>query len=186
MTRRGLLTRGGLIFIICIAIFIVVNIIVINYYYNDDSTNKNYVVLNEKDTEVAITNILPITDESGRKIDSSKNGMVVYKKISITNINKRTSRFRILLNVDNRTTINQKYIKVYVSDKNDKVLPFYDYVEVFTLNKLDNKNNSYILHSGKIKKGATETFIIRFWVSTFYYVNDDNEKFFGNISIYSY
>lgn len=186
MTKKGMLTRGGLIFIIFIALFVVINVIVINHHLLDDSVNKNYVVLDDKDNEVSITNILPITDEAGKLINSSKNGMVVYKKISITNLNKRTSRYRILLNIDNKTTIDPKYVKVLVSDKDDKVLPFYDYVEAFTLNKLDNKNNSYVLHSSKLKKGDSDMFILRLWISTFYYVNDDNESFYGNISIYSY
>ena len=187
MTKRGLLTRSGLIFMIIVILIIVANIIFIAYTYLNDSKNLNYVVLNDSDNDVEITNILPITDESGRKIDSSKNGMVVYKKITVTNKANRSSGYRILLNVNtSTTTIDPKYIKVLVSDKNDKVLPYYDYVEAFTLNKLDNKNGSYILHSSRLKKGKSDTFIIRFWISTFYYINDNSDKFYGNISIYSY
>ena len=112
--------------------------------------------------------------------------MVVYKKINIKNRHGRTSKYRLLLNVDKKSTLDPKYIKIIVSDENDKILDSYNYEVFLNLNKLDNKNNSYVLYSSKLKKYESTSFIIRLWVDTFYVLNDEDEKFYGDISIYSY
>lgn len=170
--------------IICLICFFC--FIGINYFYYDDTINKNYIVLSNDNNNVSITNVLPLTDESGKQINSSKNGMVVYKKISIKNRHGRTSKYKILLNIDNKSTLDTKYIKVIVSDENDKILDSYNYEDFLTLNRLDKKNDSYVLYSSKLKKGESTSFIVRLWVSTFYVINDEQEQFYGKISIYSY
>ncbi len=158
----------------------------VNYFYYDDTINKNYIVLDGTDNTVSITSILPLTDSSGKEINNNKNGMVVYKKINIKNRHGRTSKYRLLLNVDKKSTLDPKYIKIIVSDENDKILDSYNYEVFLNLNKLDNKNNSYVLYSSKLKKYESTSFIIRLWVDTFYVLNDEDEKFYGDISIYSY
>ena len=186
MAKKGLLKKSNIIFSILLIMLILLSFNLISYLYSKESNNMNYVVLDESNNSVSITNILPLTDESGRQIDSSKNDMVVYKEVVLSNKNNKTSKYRLLLDVDSNSNIDPKFIKILVSDKDDNVLKKYDYTEVLTLNKLDNKNNSYILLSSKLKKGESTSYIIRLWVSTFYTINKENENFYGNISIYSY
>lgn len=183
MAKSDLLKKSN-VFLVIVLILLCLNLI--NYLYSKDSNNKNYVVLDNSDNSFSITNILPLTDESGRQINSSKNSMVVYKEIKVINKNNKSSKYKLFLNVDNNSTIDSKFIKILVSDSNDKVLKKYDYDEALTLNKLDNNSNSYMLLSSKLKKGESTKFIIRLWVSTFYSINKSNEKFHGNISINSF
>ena len=186
MAKKGLLKKSNIIFILLLVLFILLSFNLINYLCSRDSNNMNYVVLDDSDNSLSITNILPLTDESGRQIDSSKNDMVVYKEITLTNKNTKTSKYRLLLDVDSNSNIDPKFIKILVSDKDDTVLKNFDYAEALTLNKLDNKNNSYVLLSSKLKRGESTKYIIRLWVSTFYTINKDSESFYGNLSVYSY
>ena len=186
MAKKGLLKKNNILFFVLLILLILLSFNLISFLYSKDSNNKNYVVLDDSDNTISITNILPLTDESGRQIDNSKNDMVVYKKIVLSNKNSKTSKYRLLLDVDSNSTLDPKFIKILVSDKNDNILKNYDYTEALTLNKLDNKNNSYVLLSSKLKKGESTSYIIRLWVSTFYTINKEKENFYGNISIYSY
>lgn len=156
------------------------------YANYDDSTNKKYVELVNKTDTVSIVSPLSLNDETGRNISDNKDGVTIYYKIKLKSKVDKTSNYKILFSNDIMNSIGNKYIKVLVSDKKDKILKFYDRDSFVTLDSIPTFNDSMVLHSGKLKGNDEDEFILRMWVSDFYVITDEEQVFKGKIKVYSY
>lgn len=177
-----------IILIIVIVLAIVAFLIFRNSYEKyDDSVNLNYVSLENKKSSVSITSPLSLNDETGRNITSNKNGVNIYYKIKLKSKINKTSNYKILFESDEVTnTIGSNYIKVLLSDKNDKIIKFYDRDSYLTLDSLPLFKDKIVLYTGKLKANDSDEFILRMWISDFYVITNEEQHFSGNVVIYSY
>ena len=153
----------------------------------DDSVDREYVELLNTTKKVSITSPLSLNDETGRKISSNKDGVTVYYKIKLKSKRDKISRYKILLDTNSfNSNISDKYVKVLLSSKEDKLLRTYDKKSYITLDKLPIFKNKLVLHEGRISGHITKEFILRLWMSDFYVMDKDNQVFEGFITVYSY
>ena len=183
------MSRKRSIILIIIIVFLIMMFLIFknSYAKYDDSTNLNYVSLENKTNKVSITSPLSLNDEVGRQITSNKNGVNIYYKIKLKSKVNKTANYKILFDADGVTnTIGNNYIKVLLSDKKDKIIKFYDRDSYVTLNSLPLFNDKMVLYVDKLKANQNEEFILRMWVSDFYVITDEEQHFSGKVEIYSY
>ena len=178
------------IILIVIIVFLVIIFSFLFYRFfiwHDDSVNKKYVDLENDNNKVSITAPLSLNDETGRKIDSNKDGVNVYYKIQLKSKVNKISRYKILLSVKHSDkNVEDAYVKILLATKEDKLIKFYDRDSYATLDKLPMFKNKYLLHEGRISGHSEKEFILRLWMSDFYVMDKENQKFEGRINIYSY
>ena len=152
---------------------------------NSDNTNKNYVSIVDNQ-ELVIENILPLTDEVGSTFSRSNSGSNIYYKFKIKSNYNKKAKYRILLSTkDGKEFIDNKYIKILLSDSDDNILKEYKTDSVKLVTGLEQFNNKYVVYSDSLKGGAEEEFILRMWVADSA-VYSDELIFDGKLSVYSY
>lgn len=178
-----------LLILLAILVFLCTGVVIyyLSYLEYDDSVDRGLVSINNTKTNIKITSPLSLNDETGRNITNNKNGVNVYYKVKLQNGNEKISKFKLLLDVSNVSNcIDNKYIKILVSDENDKLLNFYDRVSYPTLDSLPIFKGKIVLTDGKLRKNEKTEYILRLWASDFYVFNDDNQEFRANVEVYSY
>ena len=183
------MSKKKIIILIAVIVLLIAAFLIFRNSYEkyDDSANLNYVSLENKKSSVSITSPLSLNDETGKNITSNKNGVNIYYKIKLKSKINKTSNYKILFDVDGLTnTIGNKYIKVLLSDKNDKIIKFYDRDSYLTLDSLPLFKEKFVLYTGKIKANASDEFILRMWISDFYVITNEEQHFSGNVVVYSY
>ena len=156
-------------------------------YKNTDKpdTNKNYVYI-EDNEELVIENILPLSDEVGSSFSRSNSKSNVYYKFKIKNSYEDKVKYKILLKTKNgKDFINDRYVKILLSDKNNVTKKEYIADTTKTIIGLNKFNNKYVVYSGSLKGNGEEEFILRLWISNAS-TYDDELIFDGQLSVYSY
>lgn len=168
--------------ILCILLIVLVCIVL---YVNRDKSNKNYVYIPNNEVLV-IENALPLSDQVGSTFSRSNGKSNIYYKFKIKSNADKKCNYKILLKTNNgKKFIDDRYIKILLSDKDDNTLKDYNTDSVKVVTGLKKYDDKYIVHSGKIGKNGTDEFILRMWVSDAF-VYDDKLIFDGKLSIYSY
>lgn len=170
------------ILIICFVLFCILIAFMIN---NRDTGNKNYVTI-PNNRELVIDNILPLSDKVGSTYTKSNEKANIFYRFKVVSNNKNKVNYKILLTTKTgEQFIKDEYIKITLSDSNDKILKKYDSDSFMFLNGLDKYNKSYVLDTNTLKNKGSREYILRMWVSdvTTY---DDNLIFDGKLSVYSY
>ena len=123
-----------------LSLFIAVLIvfIVLLFSYKDDSKNMNYVRLVNPSEKLEIESIFPITDYAGKLTEKSKDKKNIYYNFKIKNYSEKNSSYKILLKVTkHENSINDKYVKILLSDDKDLILSNYDKDSYLTLDYLE-------------------------------------------------
>ena len=176
----------GLIFCLLVLIFF----IFIGVYAGRDKNNLSYVNFNGQN-EVYLSSKLPITDASGKSLDSTKiqSGIVGYAEFSVIadDIKADSLKYDIYLeDVISGNEFNYDYVKVYLTNEEDvplkqfasNIVPSFANIRV-SLDEPDKR----VLTTGRIKKGEVKKFRLRVWLSDTYVLSDELKEFKGKISI---
>ncbi len=171
-----------LLFIVILIVFIVLLI-----SYKDDSKNMNYVRLVNPSEKLEIESIFPITDYAGKLTDKSKDKKNIYYNFKIKNYSKKNSVYKILLKVTkHENSVDDKYVKILLSDDKDQILSKYDKDSFLTLDYLEKENGYYVLHKSSLGDGKEDSYTLRLWISDKYKDEDLDKVFDSEIIIYSY
>lgn len=175
MRKRNFL----IIFVLIILLLIVVKIL------NKEDSNMNYVKIVDNQ-ELVIENILPLSDEVGSNFSRSNAKSNIYYNFKIKSDVDKKTHYKILLDTHmGKNFIEDKYIKILLSDEDDNLFKEYKTDSVKVVTGLDLYNDKYLVHSGTLKKNGEEQFILRMWVSDAA-TYDDKLIFDGKLSVYSY
>ena len=124
----------------------------ISFSYTESETNN-----------IKIENALPISDEQGKKL----NGNTEVFDFTVSNDSTINVKYDVIV-TQYKNDMDDKYIKVYLTDQNDVALKPYD-SEVPTYNTLNDdkeEKNSKILYSSELTNvKKNEKLRLRVWVS---------------------
>ena len=139
--------------------------------------------------ELNLTNVLPISDVLGKKIEQKdvEEGIQSIIEFEISNESNQEQSYEIFLTKKNNTkNIDGNYIKLYLTDSND--VPFekfsFDYVPTFyTLKEISGLKDTKLLYTGTIYKKNHQKFRLRMWLSDSYSLNQELEKFGVSVGV---
>lgn len=139
--------------------------------------------------ELNITNVLPISDILGKKIENNdgKEGIHDIIEFEIINRSNRRLSYEIFLTeLNKKKSIDGSYIKLYLTDTKD--VPFEkfssDIIPNFhSLSNLDDLSSSKILYSGNIFKKNHQRFRLRMWLSDSYSLNQELNEFGVSVGV---
>lgn len=134
----------------------------------------------ETSSGISIENAMPISDEVGKKLDSSKNG---YFDFNVSCQIAGTSRIQYEVYAEKqevKNPIDEKYVKIYLTDgTKDQPISGYD-IEVPTYNSLkealSNKEGKQ-LYYGSFTNSGVQKFRLRMWLKEEYTVPTTSEQF---------
>lgn len=135
---------------------------------------------------IIIDNSLPINDFKGvvlKDDDIDKQKYFIYY-FNIKNNNKKDINYKILLDKINvKNPISDEYIKLYLTDLNDKEYLGFNKDDVVTFNNLKDDDNSKILFDDNIKSGQIKKFKLRVFLSNSAPIEFDVKTFAMKISV---
>ena len=141
-----------------------------------NTLTSGYLSFNYTENDSSVINIdkaLPISDEVGKKISNSNE----YFLFTVSNNFGESINYEILLEplVNN---LDNKYIKIYLTDKNDVPLKGYDKI-VPTVDQFQvNSSGMISIYNGVLKdKNDSQTFKLRIWISDSYVVDQNSSMF---------
>lgn len=156
-----------------------------------DFTNSNDVKLVCDNNKISISNVLPLTDVSGKilNIDSVDSKILDGLDFSIegTGNKKKSIDYEIyLVGISLENSINPTYVKVYLTDKKGKPFNLYNTNVVPTYKSLrvsDTKADAKVIYAGSIKGGEKKEFKIRIWLDDSYFISDSKQQFSAIINV---
>lgn len=174
-------------FLIVIILFIVSILIVIAIRNNDKYTEKKLSIDYSSSNRIIINNSLPISDTLGKNIEESDKKQN-YNILSIKNDNNEDVKYQIYITKINPegNHINGNFIKYYLTDENNVALEGFEknFIPTYSsLLSLNDKPESKLLYTGKIKANSVEKVILRSWVSDSYALGESEQSFSFSIGV---
>lgn len=163
------------------------------FYVKTESNKKNGITIDySSKVLLKIQNKLPLSDSLGKSYlgEESEEKIQKYMKFTIENHTNLDKEFVLLL--DKQTVsdpvIDEKYIKIYLTDEDDLPLEGFEGEPVPTFNTLyaySKKPSSRVLYRGIISKNSSLTYQLRMWLADTYSLKSDKESFFIKMNIES-
>ncbi len=146
------------------------------------------LVYTEGDSGITIENALPMTDSEGRKMIASSQMMNFTVTANIKN--SRKIGYEVVAEKDKKSTLNDKYIKVYLEKSTDN----YNFVAVNEPRLYNgiSETDDYGVTSGNmiidkvenIDKDVTYYYRLRMWLDGSYSLSNSNKYFSLKVSVY--
>ena len=175
-----------IVFPIFLVIVLIVGLsfVLTNIPPDDNALSVSY----SSDNKFIISNTLPMTDAVGKLIssDSNKVGTTGYLEFEVkSNINDKFKYEVYLTKDDVNNEVPTKYVKVYLTDEDDKVIFGFDKSNVLTYYDLkDAKNvNGKLLYSGTLDGKECKKFKLRMWVADTYALTTDVNMFSVKLNV---
>lgn len=167
------------VFLLMIIIFLSTIIFLQNNVKNTINSSDESLVLYSDTENITIDNSLPISDKFGKNIHDSLNNSYKYLKFDIVNVSSSSKKYQLYIkkNKLNTNEINNKYVKIYLTNQNDLPLGIFtknkvpSYVDLKYINDLP---SSKILYSDIIDKYQKKSFHIKVWVTDNYVSSNEN------------
>ena len=148
-------------------------------------------LLFDGESEIVVLSKLPITDGSAKelKLDTVQEGIIGYAEFSVKMPDKfrGISRYEIYLDdITAKETFKYDYIKVYLTDFNDR--PYKQYIGNSVPSYKDlrvslNDASKKILISDELKAGEEKKYKLRIWLSDTYVLSNVEKEFKGKIGV---
>ncbi|MBQ8132034.1 MAG: hypothetical protein IJ193_06055 [Bacilli bacterium] len=125
----------------------------------------------------------PMTDEIGRKIKYNADNSDVqgYIEFTITSKSNVGTNYELYLIQDNlEKSLHPNYLKVYLTDENNKALPGFDDLSVPTFYNLRVSSLNPAarrIYYGYLDAGESRSFILRTWIGDAYTVSSVSKQF---------
>ena len=179
------------VFLLMIIIFLSTIIFLQNNVKNTINSSDESLVLYSDTENITIDNSLPISDKFGKNIHDSLNNSYKYLKFDIVNVSSSSKKYQLYIkkNKLNTNEINNKYVKIYLTNQNDLPLGIFtknkvpSYVDLKYINDLpsyvdlkyiNDLPSSKILYSDIIDKYQKKSFHIKVWVTDNYVSSNEN------------
>ena len=169
-------------------LFIVLIVFLIFLFsYKDSSKDLNYVRFVNPPERLEIESIFPITDYAGKMSEVSKDKKNIYYNFEVKNYSEKRSTYKLLLKVKkHKNSIDDKYVKILLSDDNNQILSKYDKDSYLTLDYLEKEDDCYILDKSSLGASKETTYTLKLWISDNYKEKDLDKVFDAELIIYSY
>lgn len=169
---------------------LVIIVVITLFVLNRESHSKNSLLFESSENGlIFINNSLPMTDEVGKKIDALSHDMeaVSYLEFEVNSLVNNKLKYEIILEVDDEnSTIPIEYVKLYLTDENDKPIDAYDCVGLPTIRNLEKnvyESDNFVLYRGTLKDKTSHKFRLRVWVADTYELSADEKEFRGKLSL---
>ena len=136
-----------------------------------------------------VSNLLPMTDVVGMKInaDSNKVGVTGYLEFEVSSSIDRKVEYEIYLTKnDFELEVPPKFVKVYLTDENDVLIESVKSSKIptyFDLKVSDINPSGRVLYSGNLKNKGSKKFKLRMWVADTYELTVDARNFSVNLNV---
>lgn len=155
------------------------------------SDNSNDVSLVSAVDSILLKNNLPLTDTSGKTLDASNVRKEFLNEIafSVKGIGEedKVVKYEIcLINDVTGEEINSNYIKIYLTDNEDRPFNFYNgnAVPVYQNLKIsEGRADGKVIYSDVIKGKEIKKFKLRVWLSDAYILNEMDRYFSAKIVV---
>lgn len=155
------------------------------------SDNSNDVSLVSAVDSILLKNNLPLTDTSGKTLDASNVRKEFLNEIafSVKGIGEedKVVKYEIcLINDVTGEEINSNYIKIYLTDNEDRPFNFYNgnAVPVYQNLKIsEGRADGKVIYSDVIKGKEIKKFKLRVWLSDAYILNETDRYFSAKIVV---
>lgn len=169
-------------FSLIIFIFIIILALILTSFYIKQKNKIIDVGLSNSNNSISIKNKVTMDDASGKAINFEKSkdkfqGYLEFKVISKSTVK---TKYEIYAISKNKQNIHPNYIKVYLTDENDKPISGFEDFAVPTFYNLRvssiNPNGRRIYHDS-INPNETKTFKLRVWFSDAYTLEKEEKDF---------
>lgn len=133
--------------------------------------DNNSLDVNLSREKVVISNKYLMSDELGKKIsiDNEIKGTTGYVDFDIkSRVDGKLKYEIVLVNEPSDLDIDLKYVKVYLTDSNDKAFSNFDVANIptyYDLRVSETDASGKVLYSGYLKNKGSQTFRLRMWTS---------------------
>ena len=179
--------------ILIVLLSLVVFLLIIAIFMKIDEYKRSFYKINSEfktNNIVTLSNKLPMSDTIAKNYSGTgvEEGIIEYKEFTITNPNDKKIEYEIRLTKisSDIKDIRSNYIKLYLTDENNKPIKGFDknkVVSYYDLYSFENKPGSKILYSGSLVSGETKKFILRSWVADTYVLSNEKEGFSFDIDV---
>lgn len=152
----------------------------------ENSLNTGYVSFTYAESNnnvISIENAVPMSDENGKKQTGSKNMFDFNVSANYKGVESiRYEVYTILI----QSTLDPKYVKVYLTDQNDQVIEGYDKKEVPTYDTLANSliEEGKTLYKGVLSSsGDSKNLRLRIWLSSSYDEAEVSKSFSFKVNV---
>lgn len=174
------------IFLCLVVVFILGFIIFGRKSYDDSALSINYLTDSHK---AVASNTLPMTDVVGKNISigNYKENVTGYVEFEVkSNIDDKV-KYEIYLTKENRDLeVPVKFVKIYLTDFEDRPLKYFDITEVptyYDLSLASNNPSGKLIYRGTLKGGQSKKFKLRMWVADTYELTADEVSFSANLNV---
>jgi len=150
----------------------------------ENSLKTGYVSFTYTESEtsvISIENAIPMSDEDGKKQKDSNNMFdfnISTKYKGVNNINYEV--YATLM----KSTLAPKYVKVYLTDQNNKPLDGYiDKVPTYDLLSDSLIEEGKTLYKGSLKSGDVKSLRLRVWLSSEYSDGSESKVFSFKVNV---
>lgn len=150
------------------------------------------VQFGDYDNVIHIKNDLPIGDELGKKISAEdiQDGLQGYLEFSIKETKGYKTKFEVYLKKKNVVSeIDSNYIKLYLTNMNDKAVTGFDsnLIPSYKSLRVDSKSpTEKILYRGEINSLGEEKYKLRIWLSDASSIETEDKDFEFEIGVKTY
>lgn len=165
--------------VVCCVLFLLENLPYDNSVLDVDISQKKVVVNND----------LLMSDSLGKVIsaDNYKNGTIGYVDIEIESKADGKVKYEIVINKEAALSeVDSRFVKVYVTDFNDKALSGYTGTQVptyFDLKVAETDPSAKVVYSGSLKDRGEAKIRVRMWVADTLEITPESKIFSSIFSV---
>ena len=143
----------------------------------------------EPDNGITLTNALPMNDETGKALEGTNNTFDFTVTATISGSGETTINYAITAVTTPATSLNDDYVKVYLTDMDASDTEILEPTVVSSLDKTTSDasgapNGQYILESGTFKSTTTKNYRLRMWVADNFSVGQSSETYTLKVNVY--
>lgn len=143
----------------------------------------------EPDNGITLTNALPMNDETGKALEGTNNTFDFTVTATISGSGETTINYAITAVTTPATSLNDDYVKVYLTDMDASDTEILEPTVVSSLGKTTSDasgapNGQYILESGTFKSTTTKNYRLRMWVADNFSVGQSSETYTLKVNVY--
>lgn len=143
----------------------------------------------EPENGITLTNALPMNDETGKALEGTNNTFDFTVTATISGSGETTINYAITAVTTPATSLNDDYVKVYLTDMDASDTEILEPTVVSSLGKTTSDasgapNGQYILESGTFKSTTTKNYRLRMWVADNFSVGQSSETYTLKVNVY--
>ena len=148
--------------------------------------NPNLLNFSSQSNSISINNMLPLSDEVGKSIQSDGSNDSYYD-FSIESLSSKLIHYEIyLVREDQENRLEPEYIKLYLTDDKDSPVKGYDGVKIPTFHDLrvaSTDMEGRLVYSDTLSAKKIKKFRLRIWLSDTYIITSEEKSFKAKLKV---